>query len=53
MSIFEGWPTKEQGASFVAGVKAERERIIDVLQAAKVINSDQKYFLIQAIKAEK
>ncbi len=53
MSIFEGWPTKEQGTLFVAGVKAERERIIEMVEKAKVITSDQKYFLIQAIKAEK
>jgi hypothetical protein len=32
MSIFESWPTKEQGTWFVAGVKSERKRIVNELE---------------------
>ena len=31
MSIFEGWPTKQEEAWFKGGVKAEHERIVTLL----------------------
>jgi hypothetical protein len=34
------------------GGQAERERIIKLLEEAKVINTDQKFFLISSIKGE-
>jgi ArsR family metal-binding transcriptional regulator len=32
VSIFEGWPTKQEETWFKAGVNAERERIIKLLK---------------------
>lgn len=39
-------------SAFEVGVRTERERIVELLEAARVITSDQKYFLIQAIKGD-
>lgn len=35
------------------GVRTERERIVNLVNNTKVINADQKYFLLKAIKGEK
>ena len=35
-----------------AGERQERERIIKLLEGIKVINADQKFFVVQAIKGE-
>lgn len=37
---------------FQAGVEYERERIIKLVTNSQAINSDQKYFLLKAIKGE-
>jgi hypothetical protein len=38
--------------AFEIGVRTEQQRIVNLVEAAKVVNSDQKYFLIQAIKED-
>jgi hypothetical protein len=38
--------------AFESGANAERYRIIKLVTDSKVINADQKYFLLQAIKGE-
>ena len=35
------------------GKQLELDRIVELVEKARVITSDQKYFLIQAIKGEK
>lgn len=34
------------------GIEEERDRIIKLLEGIKVINADQKFFVVQAIKGE-
>jgi hypothetical protein len=38
--------------AFESGANAERYRIIKLINDSKVINTDQKYFLLEAIKKE-
>jgi hypothetical protein len=38
--------------AFYQGRDAERERIIKLIEEAKVVNTDQKFFLIRSIKGE-
>lgn len=42
----------EQKKYFESGVKSEQERIIKIIETNKSINSDQAFFLVQAIKGE-
>lgn len=37
---------------FGLGIKTERERIIELIEETLMIHTDQKFFLIRAIKAE-
>jgi len=39
--------------AFESGANAERYRIIKLINDSKVINTDQKYFLLALIKGEK
>ncbi len=38
--------------AYAIGIKTERERIVNLVTNTKVINVDQKYFLLEAIKSE-
>ena len=38
--------------AFDQGIKTERQRIIKLIEEAKVVNTDHKFFLIRAIKGE-
>jgi hypothetical protein len=38
--------------AFGIGLKTERERIIKLVNDCKIINTDQKYFLLALIKEE-
>ena len=44
--------TKAVRDAYDKGRESERERIIKLLEEAKVINTDHKFFLIGAIKGE-
>ena len=37
---------------FERGEASERERIVELLEGIKVINADQKFFVVQAIKGD-
>jgi hypothetical protein len=43
---------KLQSITWSQGAKHERERIINLITDSKVINTDQKYFLLAEIKEE-
>ena len=39
--------------AYEIGVRTERERIIKLVTDSKTINSDQRYFLLSAIREER
>ena len=53
MSHSESYTDTGPTSAFYQGVDAERERIINLLKEASVINTDQKFFLVRSIKGEK